>query len=130
MKIDSKEYYIALLSLVMGMIIILMVTQLSLSQGFDMSAINAKWLFLPFGIGFLGLAVPDLFIYVLKGIQFVQHKIGRLLTFIMLTIVFYIFLTPLAFLSRIFSSKKTQNKNSAFVERDYTFSKKDLDKTY
>lgn len=129
MKAESKEYYIALLSLVMGIMIIFTVTHLELDP-FLIKDLNTRWLLLPFGIGFFGLALPDLFIYVLKGIQYTQHKIGRLITFILLTVVFYILLTPLAFLSKIFSKKKNQSDSSSFVDRDYTFTKKDLEKTY
>ncbi|MEZ5008381.1 MAG: hypothetical protein R2753_09570 [Chitinophagales bacterium] len=130
MKAESKEYYIALLSLVLGIIIILLVTSIERKPDFILEPLNTKLLLIPFLVGFLGLAIPNQFIYVLKGIQFIQHKIGLLLTFIILGIVFYLLLTPIAFLSKIFSKKKENTTASNFQIRDHQYTKKDLEKTW
>ena len=130
MKAESKEYYIALLSLVLGSIIILFVTHLDFKPVFKIDPFNLWWLLLPLGLGILGLGLPKLMVQFLKGIQFVQHKIGTLITYILLTVVFYIFLTPIAFLSRLFTKRKAKSNHSNFVERNHTYVKGDMKKSY
>ena len=130
MKAENKEYYIALLSMVLGFTLLVFII---LSEFWLLVIANPKLLYLfliPFAIGITGLAIPNQFIYVLKGIQFIQHKIGLLLTFIILGIVFYLLLTPIAFLSKIFSSKKKNTTASNFQIRDHQYTKKDLEKTW
>ena len=52
---------------------------------------------------------------------------------ILLSIVYFIFLTPIAFLSKIFSKdpmKLRKQKESLFNTRNHTFQKKDLENTW
>lgn len=131
MKAESKEYYLALLSLILGIIIILFVTSIEdLKPEFILKPFNQKLLAIPFLVGFLGLVIPNQFIYVLKGIHFIQHKIGLVLTYVILSVVFYLLLTPIAFLSKVFSSKPKTNQASNFHVRDHQYIKKDLEKTW
>ena len=57
--------------------------------------------------------------------------LGWFNTRVILSVVFFIFLTPFGLLSRVFSKKsglKLKNdSNSTFVERNHTYSKKDLE---
>ncbi|WP_430408606.1 hypothetical protein [Kordia sp.] len=56
--------------------------------------------------------------------------LGWINTKIILSVVFFIFLTPFGILSRIFSKGSLQLKNDSkttFVERNHTYSKKDLE---
>jgi hypothetical protein len=61
------------------------------------------------------------------------ETLGRINGFILLTILFYLFLTPLAWLSKLFKKdelqlkKKANPEDSYFVERNHTFTKKDLE---
>jgi len=57
--------------------------------------------------------------------------LGRINGNILLTFIFFVFLTPVAFLMRIFKKGdalklKKQNTNSVYVTRDHTYSKSDL----
>ena len=57
--------------------------------------------------------------------------LGRINGNILLTLVFFIFLTPVAFLMRIFKKGdalklKKQNANTVYVTRDHTYTKSDL----
>ena len=95
--------------MVLGITILSFVTNAK-EVGFELGFLHIKadWVvFLAFGLGFTGLAAPSIFIYFLRGVTWVQHKIGRLITFILLSIVFYLILTPIAFLANLSKKKKT-----------------------
>ena len=56
--------------------------------------------------------------------------LGWINTRIILSLVFFIFLTPFALLSRLFSKNSLQLKqesDTTFVERNHTYTKKDLE---
>jgi hypothetical protein len=75
--------------------------------------------------------------FLAKWISFFWYKLAESLGiingFILLTIIFYLFLTPLALLSKLFRKdelqlkKKANPEGSYFVERNHAFSKKDLE---
>lgn len=83
-------------------------------------------------ISVLGLAFP----IVSKGISWVWYKLALALGYInsriLLTLIFIIFLVPVAFLARIFTSdllrlKKRPNPNdSYYADRNHEYSAKDL----
>ena len=57
--------------------------------------------------------------------------LGRINGHILLTFIFFVFLTPVAFLMRIFKKGdalklKKQNANTVYVYRDHTYTKSDL----
>lgn len=57
--------------------------------------------------------------------------LGRINGNILLTFIFFVFLTPVAFLMRIFKKGdalklKKQNANTVYVNRDHTYTKSDL----
>ena len=62
--------------------------------------------------------------------------LGKVNGFILLTILFYFILTPIAWLSKVFKKddlqlkKKSDPNASYFVERNHTFSKEDLEKPW
>ena len=133
MKAESKEYYLVVLSMVLGLIIISSIfpdKTLILHDGNKKDIAIDPLVLIAFGFGFLGLAIPQLMIYVVKGIGFVQHKIGKLITAILLTIVFYIFLTPIAFLAGIFKKKPSLKEDSALIDRNVTYKKEHFEKAF
>jgi len=84
-------------------------------------------------IGVAGVLSPFLAGIIAKVWYKLAEILGRINGFIILTILFYLFLTPLAWLSKLFKKdelqlkKKTDPDASYFVERNHTFSKKDLE---
>ncbi len=67
------------------------------------------------------------------GIHLVWQRFAKALNFIMthiiLTTVFFVFLTPIAFLYRIFNRKKLmtrKNEGSHFITRNHTYTGDDL----
>lgn len=56
------------------------------------------------------------------------QAIGWVMTRVLMTIVFFVFLTPLAFLFRLFSKKNLDNTSqSFFIDRKHTFTPKDIE---
>ena len=61
------------------------------------------------------------------------ETLGRINGFIILTVLFFFFLTPLAWLSKLFKKddlqlkRKTKPEESYFIERNHSFTKKDLE---
>jgi len=95
-------------------------------------------------IVFLYIAASILFLALISKkalhyIDFVWYKIAEVLGYvnsrIILGILFYFILTPIAWLSKIFQKKSNSFKvstdsNSTFVNRNYTYQSKDFDKMW
>ncbi|MEM6684703.1 MAG: hypothetical protein AAF617_02815 [Bacteroidota bacterium] len=83
----------------------------------------------------IALGVGVLSFFIESAIVWVWEKfalaLGWINTRIILSIVFFIFLTPFGILSRLFSKNSSlqlkNNSKSTFVERNHTYSKKDLE---
>jgi len=82
----------------------------------------------------LGVGVASFIPPLERLIVWIWDKIAMVLgwinTKIILSIVFFIFLTPFGLLSRLFSKNALQLKQSSkttFVERNHTYTKKDLE---
>lgn len=91
---------------------------------------DISWMiFLSFGIGLASL----LFKSIAKGIHWLwmklTHFIGNIVSSIILGLIFYLFLSPIAFIYRLTNKKKlfSNNKDSMYVERNHLFEAKDLD---
>jgi|TARA_B110000879_G_C10960574_1_gene427408 hypothetical protein len=90
--------------------------------------------YIAFGVGVLGVLSS----YLAEKIDWIWTKIGWVLSFIvpniLMTIVFYLVLTPTAFLSRIFGKKDPMDlKNSQaslFKKKEANFSKESFEKPW
>jgi len=96
-----------------------------------LSLIFKQPLLLYFGlsVGVLSITSVRIESLILKGWFGLAHILGWINTRILLSIIFYIFLTPIALLYRIFSNdpmKLKQPKESTFEERNHTYIPEDL----
>ncbi|WP_445298470.1 SxtJ family membrane protein [Lacibacter sp. H407] len=91
---------------------------------------HKKWLLLPFTISLIGFLIGPI------G-EFVHHfwvAIAKVLSYInnriLLSLIFFIFLTPIALLMRLFKKSdfllSLTHKGSSFVTRNHFYSKNDL----
>ena len=121
-KNDEIEQYKTILIIVVGMIVIHTLT-------------NFKWaLYTALIVGITG-AFSN---YLARKINYIWLKIGMVLSYIvpniLLTMIFYLFLTPIALLSRLFGEKNQLNlKNldtSLFKVRNSCFSKESFEKPW
>lgn len=91
-------------------------------------------LYISFGIGFIALFWG----WLAEKIAWVWLKFAGFLGVIngkiLLSIVFFIFLTPIAFLNKLFSKNmlqlKKEDQNSVFVERNLKYKKEDLENIF
>ncbi len=92
------------------------------------------FLYVALGVGLLGMLSS----YLAEKIDWIWTKIGWILSFIvpniLMTIIFYVVLTPTAFLSRIFGKSDPMDlKNSQvslFKKKEATFSKESFEKPW
>lgn len=94
---------------------------------------NTNLLYVALGLGAIALLVPALS----RLIHRLWMKFAELLGFVMnkviLGIVFFVFLTPIAFLSRLFRKntlKVEKNATTYFSERNFTYTKKSLEQLW
>jgi hypothetical protein len=89
--------------------------------------------YIAFGVGLLSLISTA----ARNGILFLWGKIAQVLgwinTRVLLSAVFYLFLFPIAIISRLFSKNMLQLKKqqgSVFIERNHQYTKEDLENTW
>lgn len=95
---------------------------------------NDNFLYAALGVGAIGLFVP----WLSKKIHWLWMKFAELLGSVMnkviLSVVFYVFLFPVAMLSRLFRGSTLKAKNvkaaSYFTERNFTYDAKSLEQLW
>lgn len=92
------------------------------------------FLYIGGAVGVISLAVPYLGDLIVKGWYKIAEVLGAINGRILLSIIFFIFLTPIALLSRLFikaplSLKKEEGK-SAFTDRNHRYTAKDLENVW
>lgn len=111
----------SLLIIVLGLLIFYLITE------------NNLILYIALGIGSLGLLIPHLG-YAIVWLWFkIAHLLGWINSRLLLSIVYFIFLTPLAWLYRLSGKDSLQIKaprTSNFKERNHTYIAKDLENTW
>ena len=131
-KKESLPYYQNLIPIVLGFLFLFIIIK-GKHTGWDLSIwFKAYWIaMLSFVIGFIGFAIPSVGIHIIHFFELIKTIIGKTLNFILLTIVFYLILTPIALLSRLFGKKKSALDNTTyFIERKKSFLKTDLEKPW
>lgn len=81
-------------------------------------------------LGIISIAVPPMGVLVLKGWDYLGMALGWINSRILLSLVFYLILTPIALFSRLFSKDKLKlkqkNRETMWTERNHIYSKSDL----
>jgi len=76
----------------------------------------------------LALLSPAIANFVHKTWTTLTKALGWLMSRALMSVVFFVFLTPLAFLFRLFSKKDSQNAGeSIFVDRNHTYTPKNIE---
>jgi uncharacterized membrane protein len=89
-----------------------------------------EWMLTPIGISFIGLIIGSIGDF----IHIIWTQLAKLLGYInsriLLSVIFFIILTPIALLMRLFGKtqfvKKSPPSQSLFVTRNHLFSRQDL----
>lgn len=85
------------------------------------------------GLGLVGLFVKPLALLIHRGWMKFAEVIGHVSSTVMLSVIFYVFLSPIAFLFRIFNKDVLLLKNtrdSTFQERNHVYVKEDIEKIW
>tara|TARA_B110000046_G_C12850784_1_gene337632 strand:+ start:236 stop:595 length:360 start_codon:yes stop_codon:yes gene_type:complete len=82
-------------------------------------------------IGLTSLIIPAAAKLILKGWEYLALALGWINSRILLTVVFYIVLTPVALISRIFNKDKLKlsktKDDSMFTTRNHVYTAKDIE---
>ena len=85
-------------------------------------------------IGVLCIAIPIVGDWIVKGWFKIAEILGAINGRILLSIIFFVILFPIAVLSRMGRknplSLRSENKDSAFSERNHRYTAKDLDQVW
>lgn len=94
---------------------------------------NVKLLYIAVGLGAIALLIPALSRLIHKLWMKFAELLGFVMNKVILGIVFFVFLTPIAFLSRLFRKntlKMQKNTTSYFSDRNFTYTKKSLEQLW
>jgi hypothetical protein len=85
-------------------------------------------------LAFIGIFIPFLAGKIHWAWMRLAHYLGWVMSKVLLTIVYVVFLLPLAFFSRLFKSKNgvtlKRNQQSYFVERNFTYTKSSIENVW
>jgi hypothetical protein len=103
-------------------------TAIAIAIGLTVLALTKKnyYFFIPVGVAVISIPFsllnrPLYFLW-----TFIAKVIGWVLQHIFLSIIFFLFLTPLALLKKIFRKKSPQQKQSNYLTRNHQYEPKDL----
>jgi hypothetical protein len=114
--LKSKNIYIEILSLANGLVILYLLS-------------HRLWLlYVSVAIAWLSIFIPKFAYYLGTGLRKIVQTLGDVTNKVILGIVYIFFLTPLAFLRRLFKRKnKTESKTgSFFITKDHQYKPEDF----
>ncbi|MCW3127584.1 MAG: rane protein [Bacteroidetes bacterium] len=83
------------------------------------------------GLLIAGLLSTFILEHVTGAWKWLGEQMGAVSSRVILSIVFIVFLSPIAFFYRLFAEKKnTKTDESNFVERNHTYTSRDLEKVF
>ncbi len=87
------------------------------------------WMLVPVGVSLIGFFINPIGEIVHKGWMLIAKVLGFINSRILLTLLFYVLLTPLALVFRLFNKarlKHTLKNNTSFVIRNHQYTIQDL----
>lgn len=92
------------------------------------------WMLLPVGISAIGFVIGPVGEYIHVGWMLLAKVLGYINSRILLSIVFFLILTPIALLMRLLGKtqfvKKRGNQQSLFVTRNHAYNRQDLEQPF
>ena len=92
------------------------------------------WMLLPVGISAIGFVIGPVGEYIHVGWMLLAKVLGYINSRILLSIVFFLVLTPIALLMRLLGKtqfvKKRGNQQSLFVTRNHAYNRQDLEQPF
>ena len=122
MKPETKVYQ-GILAMITGFVVLFLI-------------FNKPWLiYLASSIGIVSVFSEKAAGFIYKYWMKLAQILGTINSKILLTIIFYLFLTPLSFIYRLLNKdtlqlKKDSSKTTYFITRNHTYTKADLEKMW
>ena len=94
---------------------------------------SVYWLYAAAGIGVIVLMFPYAGDLIVKGWFKISEILGWINSRVLLSLIFYVFLVPVAFFTRFFSKNPLSLKNTQptlYETRDHKYVKRDLENTW
>jgi len=94
---------------------------------------NVKLLYAALALGAIGILIPSLSRKIHDAWMKFAELLGQVMNKVILGIVFYVFLFPVALMSRLFRKnpfKVKKETSSYFSERNFTYTKKSLEQLW
>jgi hypothetical protein len=117
----------SVLAIITGLVVISAVFS---DDPIEFSDSKMNFIYIAGSIGVLSLFSKTFSKYLSIAWMKLAEGMGYVMSKVVLSIIFFVFLSPIAFLYRL-ATKKSMKKNSStdtvFDERNYTFAKKDFD---
>lgn len=92
------------------------------------------WMLLPVGISAIGFIIGPVGEYIHLGWMLLAKALGYINSRILLCVVFFLVLTPIALLMRLFGKtqfvKKAGPQQSLFVSRNHLYNRQDLEQPF
>jgi hypothetical protein len=122
MSPTKKETSTTLLTITVGFLILFGLT-------------HQRWFFfIACGVGLAGIFSPVLSLYIRRGWEALSLLLSKIVPPLLFTLIFYLFLFPIALLSRLFGAKdplNLKNKSSSlFKNTNRTFEKNSFEKPW
>ena len=111
-------------------------TMLTITTGFLAAGLIFRWdpaIYIALGTGITGIVSSFLSKWITWAWDKLGYILGLVIPKIILVLIFYIFLFPIAVLARLFRKDPlllSNNYKSFFLERNYVPAKKDFEKTW
>jgi hypothetical protein len=123
----KTEKYKSLLVIVTGFAVLYFILQLKPAGKY--------FLYASLLVGLLGIFVPFAGDWIVKGWHKLAEVLGWINSRILLSVIFFIFLTPMAIIYRLVAGKnllqlKKPTTGSLYEERNYTYTGKDLEEPW
>ncbi|RZB38075.1 MAG: hypothetical protein SRB2_00421 [Desulfobacteraceae bacterium Eth-SRB2] len=85
---------------------------------------------------FVNMIIPAIYHYPARALFFISDLLGSVMSKILLTVIYYVFVTPLGFMLRSIAKdplqlkKWKQDKSTVFKIREHEFQSEDLERPY
>lgn len=93
--------------------------------------LHRNWMLVPVGIVLIGFVISPVGEWIHRGWMLLAKLLGWINSRILLTVLFFVILTPVALVARLFNKTsirlKPDNGGSSFVTRNHLYKKEDLE---
>ncbi len=123
MKTDKAKHKETILTICTALVVVFLVTK----------SHSKSWLYAAVALGFIGLFFDALAAKIHWAWMKLAEGMGWVMSKVILSIIFFFFLFPIALLARLFGKNNMQlqrRSDTYYITRNHTFTKKDLEQLF